>query len=149
SWTYDLCAGEPTAVGNRLVGAFDHGHEGQIYRNLSQALVPIAARSLIESGQACTLDSLRFSLDEAHLAGLARRLTDIGIKSELVAMLQDPLHRKALSGLVGRFRSLRYGAFGPSLLPSDRTLDLADCLRSPGVTYLGLPATAASEDVTL
>ena len=149
SWSYDLCAGEPSAIGNRLVGAFDHGREGQVYRNLSQALVPLAVRSLIEIGQPCTLDSLRYSLDEAHLAGLARRVTDVEIKAELVAMLEDPLHRKALSGLVGRFRSLRYGAFGPSLLPSERALDLADCLRTSGVTYLGLPATAASEDVAL
>jgi hypothetical protein len=149
SWTYDLCAGEPTAIGNRLVGAFDHGREGQVYRNLSQALVPLAARSLVESGQSCTLDSLRYSLDEAHLAGLARRVTDVEIKAELVAMLEDPLHRKALSGLVGRFRSLRYGVFGPSLLPSGRALDLVECLQTPGITYLGLPATAASEDVAL
>ena len=149
SWTYDLCAGEPTAVGNRLVGAFEHGRDGQVYRNLSQALVPMAARALLASGQACTLDTLRFSLDEAHLAGLARREADIAVKAELVAMLQDGLHRKALSGLVGRFRSLRYGGFGPWLLPSEHTLDLADCLKSSGVTYLGLPATAASEDVAL
>jgi hypothetical protein len=149
SWTYDLCAGEPTAIGNRLVGAFDHGREGQVYRNLSQALVPLAARSLVDSGQPCTLDSLRYSLDEAHLAGLARRVTDVEVKAELVAMLEDPLHRKALSGLVGRFRSLRYGVFGPSLLPSERALDLATCLQTRGVTYLGLPATAASEDVAL
>ncbi len=87
SWTYDLCAGEPTAIGNRLVGAFDHGREGQVYRNLSQALVPLAARSLVESGQPCTLDGLRYSLDAAHLAGLARRVTDVEIKAELVAML--------------------------------------------------------------
>src|SRR5207245_6662149 len=149
SWNYDLCAGEPTAVGNRLVGAFDHGREGQVYRNLSQALVPLAVRSLVEIGQPCTLDSLRYSLDEAHLAGLARRVADVEIKAELVAMLEDPLHRKALSGLVGRFRSLRYGVFGPSLLPSERELDLADCLRKSGVIYLGLPATAASEDVAI
>jgi hypothetical protein len=149
SWTYDPCAGEPTAIGNRLVGAFDHGREGQVYRNLSQALVPLAARSLAESGQACTLDSLRYSLDAAHLAGLARRVTDVEIKAELVAMLEDPLHRKALSGLAGRFRSLRYGVFGPSLLPSERGLDLAASLHTAGVTYLGLPATAASEDVAL
>jgi hypothetical protein len=149
SWTYDLCAGEPTAVGNRLVGAFEHGREGQVYRNLSQALVPLAARSLLESGQPCTLDTLRYSLDESHLAGLARRATDVEIKAELIAMLEDPLHRKALSGLVGRFRSLRYGVFGPSLLPSERALDLATCLQTPGITYLGLPATAASEDVAL
>jgi hypothetical protein len=149
SWTYDLCAGEPTAIGNRLVGAFEHGREGQVYRNLSQALVPLAVRSLVEIGQPCTLDSLRYSLDEAHLAGLARRVTDVEIKAELVAMLEDPLHRKALSGLVGRFRSLRYGVFGPSLLPSERSLDLAESLHTPAVTYLGLPATAASEDVAL
>lgn len=149
SWTYDLCAGEPTAIGNRLVGAFDHGREGQVYRNLSQALVPLAVRSLVEIGQPCTLDSLRYSLDEAHLAGLARRVTDVEIKAELVAMLEDPLHRKALSGLVGRFRSLRYGVFGPFLLPSERALDLAESLQTPAVTYLGLPATAASEDVAL
>jgi Helicase HerA, central domain len=149
SWTYDLCAGEPTAIGNRLVGAFDHGRDGQVYRNLSQALVPLAARSLIDSGQACTLDSLRFSLDEAHLAGLARRMTDVAVKAELVAMLQDGLHRKALSGLTGRLRSLRYGVFGPWLVPSDHTLDLAESLQTSALTYLGLPATAASEDVAL
>jgi hypothetical protein len=149
SWTYDPCAGDPTGVGNRLVGAFDHGREGQVYRNLSQALVPMAARSLVESGQPCTLDTLRYSLDEAHLAGLARRVADLEIRNELVAMLEDDLHRRALSGLVGRLRALRYGVFGPWLLPSDRTLDLAECLSNPGVTYLGLPATAASEDVAL
>jgi hypothetical protein len=109
----------------------------------------MAAGSLIESGQGCTLDTLRFSLDAAHLAGLARRVTDAAIKAELVSMLEDDLHRRALSGLVGRLRSLRYGAFGRWLLPSDRTIDLAECLRTPGVTYLGLPATAASEDVAL
>jgi len=149
SWSYDLCAGEPTAIGNRLIGAFEHGRDGQVYRNLSQALVPLAARALRESGETCTLDSLRYSLDEAHLTGLARRTPDVGLKTELLAMLCDPLHRKALSGVAGRLRTLRFGVFGPWLLPSDRTLDLAACLREPGVTYLGLPATAASEDVSL
>jgi len=149
SWTYDPCAGEPTAVGNRLIGAFDHGRDGQVYRNLSQALVPLAAQALLESGQACTLDTLRYSLDEAHLAGLARRTADVDLKTELLAMLYDALHRKTLSGVAGRLRSLRFGVFGPWLLPSEHTLDLADCLRAPGITYLGLPATAASEDVAL
>jgi hypothetical protein len=148
-WSYDLCAGEPTAIGNRLIGAFEHGRDGQVYRNLSQALVPLAARALRESGETCTLDSLRYSLDEAHLTGLARRTPDVGLKTELLAMLCDPLHRKTLSGVAGRLRTLRFGVFGPWLLPSDHTLDLAACLREPGVTYLGLPATAASEDVTL
>jgi hypothetical protein len=149
SWTYDLCAGDATAIGNRLVGAFDHGREGQVYRNLSQALLPLAVRGLIDTGQRCTLDSLRYSLEEAHLAGLARKTLDVALKAELMAMLYDPLHRSALSGVVGRLRSLRFGVFGPWLLPSEHTLDLGDCLQSPGLTYLGLPATAASEDVAL
>ena len=149
TWTYDLCAGRPTEVGNRLIGAFDFGRDGQVYRNLSQALVPLAVRALHESGQPCTLDSLRYSLDEAHLAGLARKTVDVGLKTELLAMINNPLHRTTLSGVTGRLRTLRYGVFGEWLLPSDRTLDLAACMRSPGVTYLGLPATAASEDVAL
>lgn len=149
SWTYDPCVGAPTEVGNRLVGAFEHGPNGQVYRNLSQAVIPLAARSLLESGQACTLDTLRISLDRAHLTGLARRMPDPDIKSELIAMLEDDLHKRALSGLAGRLRSLRYGVFGPYLLPSERTLDLAADLDQPGISYLGLPATAASEDVAL
>jgi hypothetical protein len=149
SWTYDLCAGEPSAVGNRLVGAFDFGREGQVYRNLSLALVPLAVRALVESGQPCTLDSLRYSLEETHLAGLARRTVDVELKAELLTMVNNPLHRTALAGITGRLRTLRYGVFGPSLLPSQRTVDLHACLQSPGVTYLGLPATAASEDVAL
>ena len=148
-WSYDLCAGEPAAIGNRLIGAFEHGRDGQVYRNLSQALLPLAARALRASGEACTLDTLRYSLDEAHLTGLARRTDDVGLKTELLAMLCDPLHRQTLSGVAGRLRALRFGVFGPWLLPSDHTLDLAACLREPGVTYLGLPATAASEDVAL
>jgi type IV secretion system coupling TraD/TrwB family protein len=149
SWTYDLCAGEPSAVGNRLIGSFEHGREGQVYRNLSQALVPLAITALHESGQACTLDSLRYSLDEAHLNGLARRITDVSLKTELLAMVNNPLHKTTLSGITGRLRMLRFGVFGQCLLPSDRTLDLAACLRTEGITYLGLPATAASEDVAL
>ncbi|MBV9322312.1 MAG: DUF853 family protein [Chloroflexi bacterium] len=149
TWTYDLCAGEPSAVGNRLVGAFDHGREGQVYRNLSQAIVPLTVRALVDSGQTCTLDSLRYSLDETHLTGLARQTADDQLKTELLTIVNNPLHRAALSGLAGRLRTLRYGVFGPWLLPSDRTLDLSGCLNTAGVTYLGLPATAASEDVAL
>jgi hypothetical protein len=149
NWTYDLCAGEPSAVGNRLVGAFEFGREGQVYRNLSQALVPLVVRALVESGQPCTLDSLRYSLDETHLAGLARRTVTVELKNELLTLVNNPLLRTTLSGIAGRLRTLRYGVFGEALLPSERTLDPAECLRSPGVTYLGLPATAASEDVAL
>jgi hypothetical protein len=149
SWTYDLCAGDPNEVGNRLVGAFEHGREGQVYRNLSQAIVPLAVRALHDNGQPCTLDTLRYSLDEAHLTGLARRTVDVELKTELLGLLSNTLHRTTLTGITGRLRGLRYGVFGRSLLPSDRTLDLGECLHAPGVTYLGLPATAASEDVAL
>src|SRR5437899_4716288 len=139
SWKYDPCAGDPAAVGNRLIGAFDHGRDGQVYRNLSQALVPLAAQALLESGQACTLDTLRYSLDEAHLTGLARRTPDVGLKTELLAMLCDPLHRKALSGVAGRLRTRRFGGFGAWPLPSDPTLYLAACLPEPAGATPALP----------
>jgi hypothetical protein len=149
SLTYDVCAGDPTSVGNRLVGAFEHGIEGQVFRNLAQAMVPLVIRALRETGQRCDLDTLRYALERAHLVGLARRISDPALKSELLALRDDDLHRKTLSGLVGRLRALRFGLFGDWLLPSERTLNLAASLARPGVTYLGLPATAASEDVAL
>jgi hypothetical protein len=149
TWTYDMCVGDPAAISNRIVGAFDHGREGQVYRNLSQALVPLAIQALINTGRRCTLDTLRYSLELTHLAGLARREPDDALRNELIAMLSNKLHKEALSGIAGRLRALRFGVFGPSLLPSDRTIDLAVSLNTPGITYLGLPATAASEDVAL
>ena len=149
SWTYDICAGDPTAIANRIVGAFEHGRDGQVYRNLSQALVPLAAQALLNAGRPCTLETLRYSLDEAHLTGLARREPDPTIRSELISMLRNKLHRETLAGIAGRLRALRFGVFGASLLPSARTLDLVDCVSTPGLSYLGLPATAASEDVAL
>ncbi len=149
SCTYDPCAGEPNAVSNRLVGAFDHGRDGQVYRHLSQAIVPLAVRALIGAGEPCTLDNLQYRLDETHLAGLARQVVDVELKTELQTILRDPLHRMTLSGIAGRLRGLRHGVFGPWLLPSENTIDLARCVQDGGVTYLGLPATAASEDVAL
>src|SRR5439155_12685628 len=97
----------------------------------------------------CDLDTLRNTLDRAHLVGLARRVEDPTLKSELLALREDELHRSTISGLVGRLRALRFGLFGPWLLPSERTLDVAASLVEPGLTYMGLPATAASEDVAL
>jgi hypothetical protein len=149
TWTYDICAGDPIAVGNRLVGAFEFGFEAQVYRNLAQSILPLVIQGLLSAGVVCDLDTLRFSLDRAHLTGLVRRLPDSQLKSELMTLREDELHRNTLSGLVGRLRALRFGLFGQWLLPSERTLDLAASLVEPGLTYLGLPATAASEDVAL
>ncbi len=149
SWTYDVCSGEPVAVANRLVGAFEHGREGQVFRNLSQAIVPLVLQAMRSCGVTIDLDTLRYTLDRAHLVGLARRVEDPALKTELLALRDDALHRDTVSGLRGRLRALRFGLFGPWLLPSERTLDLAASLIEPGLTYLGLPATAASEDVAL
>jgi hypothetical protein len=149
SWTYDICVGDPTSVSNRLVGAFEYGFEAQIYRNLAQSIVPLVIEAMQAAELPCDLDSLRHSLDRAHLTGLIRRLPDSQLKVELMTLREDELHRSTFSGLVGRLRALRVGRFGRWLVPSDRTLDLSRSLREPGVTYLGLPATAASEDVEL
>jgi conjugal transfer pilus assembly protein TraD len=148
SWSYDVCAGEPTAVANRLVGAFEHGPNAAIYRNLSQAILPLVAQALQISGLGCNLDMLRRYLDRARLVGLARRVADPNLNAELLGMDED-LYRRALAGLSGRLAALRHGTFGPWLVPSPRTLDLPACLDEPAVTYFGLPATGASEDVAL
>jgi hypothetical protein len=149
SLTYNVCAGEPVLVANRLVGAFEHGREGQVFRNLSQAIVPLVLEAMRSCGVTSDLDTLRRALERAHLVGLARRVEDPILKTELLALLHDALHRETIAGLLGRLRALRFGLFGRWLLPSDHTIDLAASLVEPGLTYLGLPATAASEDVAL
>jgi type IV secretion system coupling TraD/TrwB family protein len=149
SWSYDVCAGEPTVVANRLVGAFEHGRDAEVYRNLSQAILPLVGQALQSSGLRSDLDTLRRSLDRERLVGLVRRVSDPLLKAELLSLLDEDLYRRALAGLAGRLAALRHGAFGPWLVPSPRTLSLATCLDEPGVTYFGLPATGASEDVAL
>jgi hypothetical protein len=136
-------------VSNRLVGAFEYGFAAQVYRNLAQSIIPLVIEGMRTAGVPCDLDTLRFTLDRAHLTGLIRRLPDSQLKVELMTLREDELHRSTFSGLVGRLRALRFGLFGPWLLPSDRTVDLGRSLTEPGVTYMGLPATAASEDVEL
>jgi Type IV secretion-system coupling protein DNA-binding domain len=148
SWTYDVCSGEATALANRLVGAFQHGPNAEIYRNLSQAILPLVAQALQTSGLGTNLDMLRRYLDRARLVGLARRVADPVLNAELLGLDED-LYRRALVGLAGRLAALRHGTFGPWLMPSSRTLDLPASLHEPAVTYFGLPATGASEDVAL
>jgi type IV secretory pathway TraG/TraD family ATPase VirD4 len=75
-------------------------------------------------------------------------VTDPVLNAELLGLDED-LYRRALVGLAGRMAALRHGTFGPWLMPSPRTLDLPASLVEPAVTYFGLPATGASEDVTL
>jgi hypothetical protein len=74
---------------------------------------------------------------------------DPTLQTELLGLMDDDLYRRALVGLAGRLGALRHGAFGPWLVPSTHTLDLTTSLDEPSVTYFGLPATGASEDVAL
>ncbi|HYY87188.1 MAG TPA: hypothetical protein VFA49_00205, partial [Chloroflexota bacterium] len=83
------------------------------------------------------------------LVGLTRKVADPTLKAELLSLMDDDLYRRALAGLAGRLGALRHGTFGPWLVPSPRRLDLAACLDERAVTYFGLPATGASEDVAL
>jgi DNA helicase HerA-like ATPase len=149
SSTYDVCAGDAAAVSNRLLGAFEHGRDGEVYRQLSQALLPLFVRALEQSGKPWDLETLRASLNRARLVGLARKVQDEALRTELLVTLEDALQRKTLAGMQGRLGALRNGAFGSYLLPSERTLDMAAVLDGPRLTYLGLPATGASEDVAL
>jgi Type IV secretion-system coupling protein DNA-binding domain len=149
SSTYDACAGEPAMVSNRLLGAFEHGPNAEVYKHLGQALVPLVLSALRQAGRPADLDALRTHLGRPRLVGLARKVADEQLRAQLLEMLDDPLVRKALAGLEGRLGALRNGAFGPWLLPTANTLDLSEALTRPGITYLGLPATGASEDVAL
>ncbi len=81
SSTYDVCAGDAAAVSNRLLGAFEHGRDGEVYRQLSQALLPLFVRALEESGKPWDLETLRASLNRARLVGLARKVPDEALRT--------------------------------------------------------------------
>jgi hypothetical protein len=68
--------------------------------------------------------------------------------TELLVGARDPLNSAAYAGMYNRLRAISEGKFGP-VLAKRPTLDWDTASSEPSVTYIGLSATAASEDVAL
>ena len=151
---YDICAGNGTAVANKLVGAFSYGPAAEIYKNIAMEAIPLAVEGLIAAGEPVTLERLYdvfgprgFAIVAQHIAEtpeterIRKRLRDL-------AASQQGIAASGTAGLQRRLGALMEGKFGP-LFRADEMLDWDAVLAEPSVTYIGLSTLASSEDVEL
>ncbi len=148
---YNPCEGDPSSVANKLLGAFTYGPNAEIFKLAAGQAIPPIVRALLAAGEPVTLNSVSAALRPGGLAQLGRRAGEDhrAVLSDLEADRKggNSLAEQAYTGLGYRLAMLREGRFGPLFeLPP---LIWDEVLSRPSVTYLGLSATAASEDVEL
>ncbi len=151
---YNPCSGTPADVSNKLVGALSFGEGGEVYKQVGQLALGLLAASFQALKRPVTLTSLVAGLTPESMRGLIGELAKAG-KPELATEVKDRLagdrlSTEAMATLRARLANFQRSHFAPILSDAkrDKTLDLDDALAG-GVTYISLPATAASEDVPL
>jgi hypothetical protein len=145
---YDICTGDPAAVANKLLGAFAYEGAAEVYKHAAMEAIPVVLRAMHATGDPVTLAALHRSFDRGGLGQLGRRAGEPHA-ARLAALEQSgQVGQAAYSGLQRRLGALLEGRFG-DILRDPRALDWERQLRRPSVTYVGLSATASSEDVEL
>ena len=148
---YDPCIGDPSAVANKLVGAFSYGPNAEIYKNIAMEAVPLVVRALQALGEDVTLEAINAAFNTGGLRRLADQLDDseARVRSRLLALNTD--ERVIKDGYVGmrsRIGALLEGKFG-DVFRNEAALDWQAALAAPSVTYIALSALAADSDVEL
>jgi len=147
---YDVCTGDPSDVANKLVGAFPFSSEADIYKQMAMQALPVIVRAIQASGEPVTLDSICEALSTGGFA-LLKRKAPPEFGPRLDNLQEDARSELAQSGYTGlrfRLRAISEGKFA-EVINRRPALDWGDVSSHPGVTYLGLPTTAAAEDVEL
>lgn len=151
---YNPCRGTAADVSNKLIGSLSFGDEGEVYKQSSQLSIGLVTSALQALRRPVTLTSLQAGLNPAAMRTLSGDLARAG-KPELARYVKDVVDggrvpAEALETLRARLANLQRSHFAPILEDPTKgnTLDLDAALAS-GVTYISLPATAASEDVPL
>jgi len=146
---YDICGGDAAGIANKIIGAFKFEGAAEIYKNVAMEVMPVMCRALRASGSPVTLDALYDSLGKGGLANLGRHPGAEQYRKRLDALdAAGGVSAEGYIGLQKRFGALMEGKFG-DLFRQRPALDWDDVTRRPGITYLALSATAASEDVDL
>lgn len=146
---YNIARGEPAEVSNKLLGAFRFGPSAEIFKQVSQEVIPTLVQALREAGEPVTLKTLATYLDPKALKGFARAGGEDA--RELAEMVgRGKVYEESIAGMRARFGALRRGTFGPvfDVEDEDEGLDVYEALGS-GVTYVSMPAMASSEDTEL
>lgn len=151
---YNPCSGTPADVSNKLIGSLSFGDEGEVYKQSSQLSIGLVTSALQALRRPVTLTSLQAGLNPAAMRTLSGDLARAG-KPELARYVKDVVDggrvpAEALETLRARLANLQRSHFAPILEDptKENSFDLDAALAS-GVTYISLPATAASEDVPL
>jgi len=150
---YNPCTGDGADITNKLIGAFSYGTEGEIYKQVAMATLPVIVKALIAAKKPVTLASITDACDKNALAQLAY---DAGAAQPSGTLQEELLKMSAAEGvgkagyesLAYRFGALLQGKFG-DLFKKAPALDWDAVLSRQSVVYIALSATAASEDVEL
>lgn len=159
---YNPCSGTPADIANKIVGSFNFGEGGEIYKQIAMHALPVIVQGLLAAQEPVTLLSIARSCDLNELRRLARMIrSDAGgpdggavdrqaLADELTTLIDDndPTGKNGILSMRHRLGALLQGAFRP-LFTTTPVLDWDAVLATPTVTYLSLPVTAASEDVEL
>jgi hypothetical protein len=150
---YDPCSGEPAEVANKLLGAFTYSPEAQIYKNIAMEAIPPLCDAMRRAGVTITLDAIRDSFADGAISRRGRQAgrkePDDDLDEEFHRLAErGRLAKEGYEGLQARLGALRNGKFGP-IFRRRPALDWREATTGRRVTYLGLPTTAAAEDVEL
>jgi hypothetical protein len=150
---YNPCAvGSRAQIADKLVSAFTHGPAGQVYRVIAMETISILVGILRGLGEPVTIRLLRRELDRTRMPGLAHRARDVtpDLADDLVDLARrGGVTADAFEGMRSRLGALLHGEYGAVFDGDGPQLDLPAALASPGVTYIGLPALAVSQDTAL
>jgi len=148
---YDICTGDPADVANKLVGSFSFSADADIYKQIAMQALPVIVKALQASKQPVTLEAIYDTLGEGGMARLGRApgaeaFTDR--LHDLQESAQESVGKAGYAGLQFRLGALREGKFG-EVLSKRPALNWDTASKQSRVTYIGLPTTAAAEDVEL
>jgi hypothetical protein len=146
---YDPCSGDAADIANKLIGTFSFSGEAEIYKQVAMEVVPLICKALQASGSDVTIDAIYEALNRGGLSRIGRRPGADAYRDRLEDLDDSGgVGAQGYSGLQRRLGALREGRFG-DIFRTRPALDWKTQLRTPQVTYLALPSTAASEDVEL
>jgi hypothetical protein len=147
---YNPCSGQPAAVANKLIGAFNFSGEAEIYKQVAMEVVPIVCKALASAHSPISLDTIYETLRPGGLTRLARQLDQDEPLRVRLEDLDEPrgVGAAGIVGLQRRLGALMEGAFG-DIFRKRPALDWDKVNRKQQVTYISLSATAAGEDVEL
>jgi hypothetical protein len=150
---YNPCTGDPSAVANKIVGAFSYGPTAEIYKSIAMEAVPLVVRGLQEVGKPVTLEALHDAFGPSGMENIARELPEDSRTSQRLfdfaeSQSKDRAGSGGRGGLRYRLGALLEGKFG-ELFRMSKVLDWDKATSKPSVVYIALSALASSEDVEL